>query len=483
MYRIELRAGEEAIYKTFDEFAKAVRTGIVDTHARVWHGASEKWLPITFHPHYKRAMAPPESGAVQAAAVAPVRAQTAPPAPAPAPAVIAKAAVPPEPVAPPAMAPKTHELEFIELPSLTPQGPRAVSGSLFGPPAATPRHIEALVAAADQAPALVPASSGSDEILIDISKPRLGLVSRRVMGIAAGVVLVAGTVAMLMSRKPGTQKDASAADSSATMASTSLAATPSNSFEVTVPPETLSGASSGRQSGTPNGTMYMPMPSIPDGPATKPAGADSAKVLPAAPRLGQLTAGNVTATGSSPAALGARYNAAHDAADAALESRLRASGITALFSDARLGNDHVSDARMAVSGIANFIRTFRQQDATVEKAYRDTAAQLSDDWSASEKSAWARIMTRGESSAAARSADQLLSDISSMLGVLEEQAGAYDMSGGKVTFRDAGATLRYGALRRRVADRLAAGDSASAVTSTITKVIGSTKPPVENYSE
>jgi hypothetical protein len=52
MYRIELRAGEEAIYKTFDEFAKAVRTGVVDTHARVWHGASEKWLPITFHPHY-----------------------------------------------------------------------------------------------------------------------------------------------------------------------------------------------------------------------------------------------------------------------------------------------------------------------------------------------------------------------------------------------------------------------------------------------
>jgi hypothetical protein len=482
MYRIELRAGEEAIYKTFDEFAKAVRTGVVDTHARVWHGASEKWLPITFHPHYKRAMTAPESGAAPAAAVAPARAPAVPPAPAPAPAVIAKAAVP-EPVAPPVMAPKTHELEFIELPNLTPQGPRAVSGSLFGPPAATPRHIEALVAAADQAPAPVPASTGSDEILIDISKPRLGLVNRRVMGIAAGVVLVAGAVAMLMSHRPGSQKDAGAADSSATMASTSLAATPSNSFEVTAPPETLSGASSGQQSGTQRGTMYMPMPSIPDGPATTSAPADSGKILPAAPRLGQLTAGNVTATGSSPAALGARYNAAHDAADAALESRLRASGITALFSDARLGNDRVSDARMAVSGIANFIRTFRLQDAAIEKAYRDSAVQLSEDWSVSEKSAWAQIMTRGESSAAARSADQLLSDISSMLGVLEEQAGAYDLSGGKVTFRDAGATLRYGALRRRVADRLAAGDSASAVASSITKVIGPTKPPVENYSE
>lgn len=469
MYRIELRAGEEAIYKTFDELAKAVRTGVITSHARVWHGASEKWLPITVHPHYKRAQEAPAPAAA---------APPAPPAPAPADHAPAPIALP-EPAAP-----KPGELEFLEIPELLPRAQRAVTGSLFGPPAATPRHIEALVAAADQAPTLVPVSSGRDEILIDISKPGLRLFGRRTVGIAAGVVLVAGAVTVLMSREPSTRTDAGSADSAAAMASTSLAATPNNSFEVSAPPDAGAGTAHDRGIAASPSTMYMPMPAIPDGPASdRPAAPDSAKVLPAAPSLGKLGAENVTATGSSPSALGARYNAAHDAAAAALENRLRASGITALFSDTRLSSGGVSDARMAVAGIANFIRSFRTQDAAVEAAYQDSASQHHDEWSAAEKAAWRKIMTRGESDAAARSADQLLSDISSMLGVLEEQAGAYTLGGGKVTFRDAGATLRYGTLRRRVASRLAAGDSTSAVTSTLIKVIGSARPPIENYSE
>ncbi len=482
MYRIELRAGEEASYNTFDEFASAVRSGVIGANAKVWHGASSKWLPVTVHPHYKRAHAAP---APTAPAPTPV---TTPAVETPRPAASAPHArfAPPAPVA---TAP-SGDLEFLEVPDLLPRAPRAVAGSLFGPQPATPRHIEALVAAADLVPAPELAAQQEDEILIDISRPRLlrlnwnfnwrinWRINWRVAGMAAGILAVAGISAIVLTRTP--KPDTVEASDSTSMASTSLAATPSSSFEVSAP-AVVPNVGSGASTAADEPTAYMDMPVIPEGPAT--TATDTTRVLPAAPRLGALKAGPVTATGSSPAALGARYSAAHDAAEAALENRLRGSGIAALFSDARLASGSVSDSRLAVSGIANYIRTFRMQDAAIESAYRDSAAQLDAKWNDADAAAWAALMTRGESSQAARATDQLLSDVSSLLGVLEEQAGAYALAGGKVTFRDAGATLRYSNLRRRVADRLAAGDSASPVAAALRRVIGSGLPPVETFSE
>ena len=472
MYRIELHPGQETSYQSFDEFAAAVQSGAVSASARVWHGASSKWLPVTVHPHYKRALTAP---AKPAPAPAPV-AQT-PAAPAP----VAAAPTPPAPVLEAPMA-KAGELEFLEVPDLLPHAPRAVSGSLFGPPSATPRHIEALVAAAGSAPAPAEPVESGEEILIDISRPRAAWLNRRTAGIAAGIAVVASAVAVIMTHTPSSHEASGATDSIPAVSSTSLAATPSSSFEVVAPSESTSVASDHMAAGP---QSYMPMPAIPDGPSAMQLGAESTstRVLPAAPRLGRLDAGAVKATGTSAAALANRYNAAHDAAEASLENRLRASGITALFSDGRLASGSVSDTRLAVSGIANFIRTYRTQVNTIESAYRDTAGQLSGDWSDSEAAGWYKGMTRGESQAGARSADQLLADVSSLLGVLEEQAGAYSLAAGKITFRDAGATLRYGTLRRRVTDRLASADSGSAVVASLRDVIGSARPPVESFSE
>lgn len=475
MYRIELRPGKEASYQSFDEFAAAVQAGIVSADARVWHGASSKWLPITVHPHYKRALA-------------------APPKPAPAPAPVAAAPVAPAPVAPapapPAPEPvekqasKPGDLEFLEVPDLLPHAPRAVSGSLFGPPAAPPKHIEALVAAAGSAPAPEPVSEPADEILIDISRPRPSWLNRRTAGIAAGIVVVASAVTVIMTHTSSAPDSRQAADSAPTVSSTSLAATPSSSFEVTAPPDTSSFAAAADSTPAPS-QAYMPMPVIPEGPAAMRTQVEStsARILPAAPRLGKLEAGAVNATSTSATALAGRYNAAHDAAVAALENRLRASGITSLFSNSRLASGSVSDTRLAVSGIANFIRNYRTEVSAIEGAYRDTAGQLSGDWTDKEAAGWYKGMTRGESQAQARAADQLLADISSLLGVLEEQAGAYTLASGKITFRDAGATLRYGTLRRRVVDRLASADTSSAVVSSLRKVIGSTQPPAEAFTE
>ncbi len=56
MYRIEVKPGEETIFRTIEELATGIRNGFVTPRARIYHAASQKWLPIEFHPHYKKAL-------------------------------------------------------------------------------------------------------------------------------------------------------------------------------------------------------------------------------------------------------------------------------------------------------------------------------------------------------------------------------------------------------------------------------------------
>jgi len=67
MYRIELSPGEETVFRSIEELAVAIKRGVVTPRARIFHNASNKWLPIQFHPHYKTALSLPLS---QAALVA-----------------------------------------------------------------------------------------------------------------------------------------------------------------------------------------------------------------------------------------------------------------------------------------------------------------------------------------------------------------------------------------------------------------------------
>lgn len=68
MYRIELAPGEETVFRTFEELATGVRNGFITPRARIYHAASQKWLPIEFHPHYKRALENPARGVESPAA-------------------------------------------------------------------------------------------------------------------------------------------------------------------------------------------------------------------------------------------------------------------------------------------------------------------------------------------------------------------------------------------------------------------------------
>ena len=53
MYRIEVAPGEETVFRTIEELAIGIRNGVITHRSRIYHAASQKWLPIGLHPHYK----------------------------------------------------------------------------------------------------------------------------------------------------------------------------------------------------------------------------------------------------------------------------------------------------------------------------------------------------------------------------------------------------------------------------------------------
>jgi hypothetical protein len=59
MYRIEVAAGEVTVFRTIEEMAIGIRNGVITARARIYHHASQKWLPIGLHPHYKKALEMP----------------------------------------------------------------------------------------------------------------------------------------------------------------------------------------------------------------------------------------------------------------------------------------------------------------------------------------------------------------------------------------------------------------------------------------
>ena len=76
MYRIEVTPGEETVFRTMEELAVAIRNGVVTPRARIYHNASQKWLPIGLHPHYKKAMELPAASSAHPKTPTPVPAKS-----------------------------------------------------------------------------------------------------------------------------------------------------------------------------------------------------------------------------------------------------------------------------------------------------------------------------------------------------------------------------------------------------------------------
>ena len=111
MYRIEVASGEETVFRTIEELAVGIRNGVVTPRSRIYHNASQKWLPIGLHPHYKKALELPAASAAHPTTPTPVpsvprlrpRAEAQPtprPLPAPEPRPLPKPATASEPKVP-----------------------------------------------------------------------------------------------------------------------------------------------------------------------------------------------------------------------------------------------------------------------------------------------------------------------------------------------------------------------------------------------
>jgi hypothetical protein len=215
--------------------------------------------------------------------------------------------------------------------------------------------------------------------------------------------------------------------------------------------------------------------------------------IPRAPRLRTKALGQALQPTSTPVKVNSvegllkRYAEAHDSARARLETGLRVARLDRLFAAPRLApGGGVSDTRLSLAGAANFIRVFRQQQNTIEEAYQDTVTSMAKNfgWTPIQVRQWYARTPRKESPTLELLSSSLLDGIDSLLGVLDDQAGAYKLRGGAIAFEDPAASQRYGALRRSIKDRIdsavaAGGPLSPGATRLLLQAIGTSTLPRE----
>jgi hypothetical protein len=183
-----------------------------------------------------------------------------------------------------------------------------------------------------------------------------------------------------------------------------------------------------------------------------------------------------------------RWSAAHDEAQARLESGLRVARLNQLFSPARLTpTGGVAETRIAIAGAANFIRLYRQQREMIDRQYQDSFVVMSREnkLSASEIRQWYAKVTPKEIPAVTTLSSTILSGMDSLLGVLDAQAGAYRIDKGTIHFEQPAASRTYSALRQEITKAVDSARATSATDSTgpmgyLLEAIGSTRLPKES---
>jgi hypothetical protein len=57
MFVIQLESGKTRGFATAHELGSAIRRGELGPESRIYHRATDRWLPLTIHPEYRRAAA------------------------------------------------------------------------------------------------------------------------------------------------------------------------------------------------------------------------------------------------------------------------------------------------------------------------------------------------------------------------------------------------------------------------------------------
>jgi hypothetical protein len=396
MYLVELRPGKEALYRTGDELALAIRDGDVDARSRIYHRATAKWISITLHPQYKAIVAGQSD----------------------------------EPIARPAR--KAWGL----LPAGLTGKPAEMSSSEAAPANGSVRHRWKR-----------PIGLGLSGLFLLLG---IQLASHGPRPPWAGQ---GRAVAIVRHREPAAAKPERVVVLSEGQGTELI----SLASSTTVWPVTADPASN---------TIVLPAPAEEVAPALPRAPKLRSKALRLALKRGAST--SKPAEANSVYALLSGYEAASNEASARLEAGMRVARLNRLFARGRLSpGGGVTDTRLSLAGVANFIRVHRQQQAAIEKAYQDSVTLLSKrhGWTPKDVRAWHSRPLRNESPTLELISGSLMAAIDSILGVLDAQAGAYKVRGTAIAFEDPAATPAYGALRRRIKEQIDAAVAADGATS------------------
>ena len=231
-------------------------------------------------------------------------------------------------------------------------------------------------------------------------------------------------------------------------------------------------------------------------PATEtPAVEKAPPVLPKAPLLVKTI--DATVATPEPAAeadartiegLLAGYDKAYETARTRLGSGIRVARLNQLFAPTRLTPDGgVTDTRLGLAGVANFVRVYREQERTIEREFQDSFTAMSKDlrWSPKTAKRWYSRENGKDAGELTTLTDRLLAGIDSVLAVLSAEAGAYKLTGEKIHFEDAAAAREYSELRRGInaavdSARIAGGEESAGPMGHLLKAIGATRLPVES---
>ena len=538
MYRIEFEPGDVGVFRSVEELATAIKSGVITPRARIYHQASDKWLPIEFHPHYRKALEIVASGTVPTTPPAPrpaIQLSTEPVAAAPAPPAAATeiaepepAVVEPEAVSAPEPPPeifvpiRSREIRFIPLddptsrrlePEVRVEAPKADIESLE-PRVEAPEPIQPepeLVVEPEFPVSTAAAPAGGafytpEESARPAFSPRFrfsGRPSRPIALAIAGVALILSTHVGLSAT--GNLNVLSAGLSSLPFLRHDSGARPEGKTTAAAPTVTPAAAalrtteSQGSPSFGANSAFAPPSHGAPKRETAVPpertsaqagqiesASATTESIVSVAPQA--IAVASAKIPGLAPAVNGkltlpvlvTRYEGAYATARAELETGIRTAGFGNVFAPEHLVSmQGVRSARLSAGTASAYIARYRRREAQIESAYADSADALVK--SPADRRIWDSRHMMQESPETAKLATFLLQEIDSVFGVLSSQDGAYEIKDGSITFQDAAAASAYTELRpwldRRShewADTAAGAPSTAAI---VLRAIGTTKLP------
>lgn len=452
MYLVELRPGKEELYRTTEELAAAIRKGDVDMHSRIYHRATSKWISVTLHPQYK--------------------------------AIVAER----PPAAPP-------------IPPL-----ERTNWTFFNDSA------DSLAGAHDPTP-----EDRSDDQGGGQTDPNHPWRRPLALSITGGLLILGLQLAAAGPKPPWAASQAKPAPAGTTLPAEPAAvpaapATEAPSSPVAAPAPAPSGAPSPTISLVSSGASWTELnrgyasSSSVEGATMSPqpparARVDAAPALPAAPRIKKgmlLSAVTAPKARSAPApaeskpatvsvsSFVARWSAAHDSALARLASGMRVARLSQLFASSRLSpGGGLTDTRMSLAGVSNFVRIYREQQAAIERQYQDAFAATAKarNWAPAEIRQWYTKPVRTDTPTVIGLTSTLMDGIDSLLGVLDAQAGTYAVTKNTIRFEDPAAAREYMALREQIlvtmdSARVVGGADHPGPMNYLLQAIGATRLPI-----